>query len=357
MLRIDHQTNESIKRVRNELANHLKKNEGLTLENLEIVNIAKRSFSTIVFLNANTSKGTQRMVMKKVVHDPINLAITKKENQAVVEFEILKKLYPQFKEVEGCAVPRPILVIPEMEAFVMDYVEGRLLSEELKYARYFSPPSKFEKLQRYYYLCGRWLCYFQKFTGFEYAGVEAFDDLIDRCKVRLDEIAKIRTCDSTKEIRNQTLDFLNQQLEGIKKGDVIISGRHGDFGHWNILINQDIVIVFDLMGYAKEPIIYDVLKILNSIEYWKNHPAYSNSKLEVLRNKFLAGFGYLPQLASPVVIICEMYYIVNTIYACLYNPGKRIDERLMRIQVLRKNLKYLRKIQNGTSSGLGLSET
>lgn len=347
MLGMEPYLNETIERVRKELANHLKKSEGVDLKDLEVVKISNRSFSSIVFLHAKTSKGTQPIVMKKVVHDPINIAITQKQNQAVIEFEILEKLYPKFKEVEGCSVPRPILVIPEIEVFAMEFVEGKPLTEELKYARYFTTPANFSRLKRYYYLCGRWLRHFQEFTGFEYTGVNIFNSLMSRCDIRLKLIEENGFHQTLKDFRNKTLALLQDQLSQIRESEVLVSGRHGDFGHWNIMVNSNGVTIFDFLGYALEPVPYDLLKMLISFETWGNYPAYSKNRFDDLKKNFIKGYGNFYKLPLPVAMICEIYHRVAVIHACIINPGNRFDLRVKTSRTLKENLKRLSQISDG----------
>jgi hypothetical protein len=343
---IDPNINQTVQRVHMELAGYLA-NNGLDLKGLEILNVIQRPFSIIIFLLARTSAGNQRVVMKKVVHDPINIMITKRQNQAVVEYELLQHLYPKFQEIEGCAVPRPILVIPEIEAFLMEFVEGRLLSEELCHARYWADKSGFRKLQKHYYLCGKWLRHFQEFTGIEMVGAAAFDGLVERCELRLKLIEEVRDSRCPKGLGNRIMDLLQKQLSYLKDGEVMIAGRHGDFGHWNAMVDQNGITVLDFLGFAKEAIVYDILKILISLEFWKNHLVYSNDRLEALRRNLLEGLGGFPAVPLPVVTICEIYHRVSTIYACLSNRGDRWDKRQMRHRALQKNLKAFNHLCDG----------
>ena len=127
----------------------------------------------------------------------------------------------------------------------------------------------------------------------------------------------------------------------------MVSGRHGDFGHWNIMINSEGVTIFDFLGYTLEPTPYDPIKILISLESWKKHPAYSKKRIDELRASFLDGYGNL--FAVPVVVakICEIYHRVALIYACIINPGNRFDLRIKTSRTLEDNLRRLNHISNG----------
>ena len=138
-----HTLEHRLERLGPELAEYLCSVEGERLENLEVSQTLHRPFSQVVFLKAITTKTERSLVMKTVVHHPLTKATTQSENQAVVEFNILSKVYPQFQKVENCSVPRPIVVIPEIETYVMEFVEGLELAHEFRYLRHFSSEKKF----------------------------------------------------------------------------------------------------------------------------------------------------------------------------------------------------------------------
>ena len=97
--------------LRDALAEQLAREEGVRLETLDELRVVPRRFSTVRFLQARTSAGIRRLVAKTTVHHAANRAATERENQAVVEFRVLQRLWPQFQETERCSVPRPVLVL------------------------------------------------------------------------------------------------------------------------------------------------------------------------------------------------------------------------------------------------------
>lgn len=332
--------------VHTRLADHFQAQEAETLWNLSIDQTYERSFSTVSFLRAETSAGVRQLVMKKVAHHPINLNITRKQNQAVVEYEILQDLYPKFQEVEGCAVPRPILVIPELEILVMELVQGYSLSEKLDNARYLAKRSEFEHLKRYYYLCGRWLHYFQTFTGIEASGIDSFDDMLKRFEHRLLLIEQTTNSTCPSELRNHTLRLIEKHLLLLDGTPVLIAGRHGDFGHWNVIVGQEGVTVIDFLGYRKEPVVYDPLKILLSFETWKKNPLFNKQRLHHVELAFIEGFGHHIDAPFPVKLICTIYHRVCDILACITNPGQHLQDRIMKKRLLRHNFNILLEYYN-----------
>lgn len=324
--------------------------ENNILISADIVKTIKRSFSTIVIIDVTLSDRSLKLVLKQIVHDPINLSVTQNNNQAVVEYNVLKKIYPKIDKSNGFTVPKPILVIPEIEAFVMEYVEGPLLSEFLQHAKYLSSYSKFKQLETYYRYCGSWLKQFQIITGIEYGGVRVLDGLLERCNYRLNIIEQAECNRLPVNFITDIKAYIMYLLADIDKTNILIAGAHGDFGHWNIIVANHGITVLDFMGHMKELIIYDLYKMLNSFEYWKNNVLYSNARLERLKCALLKGYGDIPKMPASVITLCELYHHVCVLYACHVSTETRLDKRFMRMRVLNKTKKSILSLLNSSRS-------
>jgi hypothetical protein len=323
------------------LADHLEKTENDRLKGFEIINISQRSFSTIVHLRMITPKINKKLVMKTVNHHPVNKAITERENQAVVEYNILRDLHPKFLKVEKCSVPAPILVIPEIETYLTEFVDGNLLIEEFRYARYLSSIKQFETLGEHYYLCGRWLKAFQEFTGIHYAGLEALNGVIERIDHRLKLIEESSNRYCPKGLSFKVKEFVQSQLKQLGAGKILVSGRHGDFGAWNIMAGPQGITVFDFMGYQVEPVSIDLLKMLMNFEDEKKYLAYSKGRIEILKKSFLEGFGALPAVPRQVLAICEVLHRVSSVYGCVFAKEEKVHRKIERYLCLKANLEWL----------------
>jgi len=333
--------NRRIDAVRIVLAEYFNKSEDGHLRNVEILSINLEDFSTIIHISIQTSRETKRYVIKTINHHPDNEAIIDFETQAVMEYDILRYLYPKFQNIERCSVPRPILVIPEMETYVMEFVEGGSLSSEFKFARYFSPQDKFQSLKKCYYDCGRWLRHFQKFTGVHVGGPEILDGVIDRCNFRLKLIEDLKDDRCPKNLRHQTMESLHDEHSKLSEDIIFCSGRHGDFGAWNILVGSHGITVIDFLGYGQDPVAVDILKMLMNFEDEKKYLAYNSYRIDTLRKSFLDGFGPLPFVPMPVLTICEAYHRICSVLACLSSKEKRIHRRIERSRCLKANLEWL----------------
>jgi hypothetical protein len=90
-----------------------------------------------------------------------------------------------FQKVERCLIPRPILVVPEIEAYVMEFIEGHILLNNHRYTRYLSSQDGFDKLRKAYFYSGKWLKHFQEFTGIRTSDSNSLIEVINKCDHRL----------------------------------------------------------------------------------------------------------------------------------------------------------------------------
>jgi len=308
---------------------------------VDILTIIRRPFSNSVILMAGFVSGSRKLIMKSVVHHPVNKAITETENQAVVEFDILTKLYPLFQDMDGCSVPEPILVLPEIETYVMEYVEGVLLENELHAANYLTSPKKFNKLQRSFFNCGRWLKRFQEGTGIHYAGPEVLDEVITRCDQQLEmiEYAKDKKCPTN--LREDVMLFLRENQALVKNDEVIVSGRHGDFGPWNIIAEKHGITVIDYLGYREAPIAVDLLKMLMNFDNDEKALLTNSARIKELKQAFLEGYGTVQHISESVMIICETYHRAASLESAINNKAMRFHRSIERKRIFKSNLQWL----------------
>ncbi len=317
---------------------------------VQIKSILRRPFSTITFLGVQAGGSTFEVVAKRIEHHPINLSVTRQTNQSVIEFNVLSDLYPLFRQTDYCRVPRPVFVMPELELFVMESVPGTLLSNQFEYARYLASKEGFKKLLWYCGLSGRWLRCLHKFTGAARAGKPALNAMLDRCDTRLTLIGQKKDPRLPAGFQQEVRSLIRGLMSQLTDDDIITTGRHGDFGHWNMLVDFDRLTVIDFMGYDREPPLYDFLRMLFSIRSWKFHPMYDPRRVEQMSASFQSGYGSPPQLSPDLVRLCEVYHHVCTIHACLENPGPRWYHRIKTSRSLRASLADLADIRAGRAS-------
>jgi tRNA A-37 threonylcarbamoyl transferase component Bud32 len=333
---------EQMRKVEEALRPFLAQNGRGSFARLEVIQSIERPFSIIVFFRAHTDRAPYDAVLKKVVHHPMNLSLTMGKNQADVEFAMISTLFPYFREERGCGVPEPIAVFPEEESYLMEYVHGELLSDKLVAARYFSSGQDFANLCNWYRLCGRWLKRFQEVTATQLATKDIFSSTLIRCREKLDMIIETGDSRCPLNLKEKVLVDLDRQLAKIADDKVLSAGRHGDFGSWNIQVNDTGITVFDFLGSQEDSVAVDVLKMLINFEDEKHYLVYSRRKVEELKKNFLDGYGALPKIQRPVAVICETLHRVCSVCASVaHTDGSSLRRRYEKHLSLQEHLAWL----------------
>lgn len=334
------------KEIESELDEFYKRTGQGRLEQLEILQTIQRPYSTVTFLQARTLSRTNPLVMKTVKHHPINRIFTEQENQAVVEFRTLQELYPKFQGVEGCFVPRPVIVVPEMETYVMDFVKGSLLMDNFRYTRVFSSLVDFRKLRDHMFWCGRWLKHFQQFTGINLADRSALTGVIERAEYRLGLIESRMGKHCPQDLRRRVRQLFNEQLDELSGEVILTCGRHGDFTPLNMIAGAKGITVIDFFGYDRDPVPVDVLKILVFLEDEARSLTCSVRRVEELKAAFLQGYGRLYFSLKPVVLICEAMHRINCILGAMVNLKPKFHHHLEARLCARAHIRWLTKLTN-----------
>jgi hypothetical protein len=334
------QTDNILDLVRAKLAEYLRDELGETLIRLETFRVYRKPYSVSTMLKAVTRKESHRFVAKQALLHASNASIVDCSKQAAVEYDVLCQLHPGFENVENCGVPRPVAVLPEANTFVMEFVDGYLLEEKLRYLRPFSSRVEFAQLSDNFYHCGRWLRHFHQFTGYREGGIQALDPVIKRCESRLEMIEKAGSPRCPKEFCRRAGEFVRDQVEALAGQQVLVSGRHPDFGPWNILGSQNGVTVLDFFGFGDAPLPDDILKMLVYLDAIRHNPACSSRRVAGLRERFLAGLGQLPAVPRPLAMICEAMQRITAVAGVVTATGGHVVRRWERARCLAAELEW-----------------
>lgn len=313
---------------------------------IQLNEVLERSFSATAFLTVITSEFTHKLVSKTVVHHEINRSITQSENQSVVEYSILNFLHPKFTDVYRCGVPEPVILLPEIETYIMRFVDGVVLSDLNKYLRYFANKSNYNTLKEYYYLAGRWLKNFQEFTGMRSAGAECLDGVIERCQQRLCLIRSSGDLRCDINFYDNVMWFMDRAKACTADHDVPVCGRHGDFTPWNILAGKDGITVIDFLGYSEEPIYVDVFKMLVFLEDESLSITSSKYRVDCLKKLFLSGYGDIPGQSSSVALLCEAMQRVVSMWGCISGENRFYHHRWETRMRFDSHLNWFKNILN-----------
>lgn len=314
------------------------------LQSLETLQTIERPYSTVVFLHAKSAHTAYRMVMKTTTHHPINKFFFEKENQAVVEYNILKSLYPRYQDIDNCNVPEPILILPDLETYVMQFVEGTLLMDNFRYTRMFSSPECFELLRKSMHLYGNWLKSFQNFTIKDRVeGTTAYEQVIARGKHRLKLIEEQQENIIPDNFRATVENFFQKQLTSVQGQEIQLYGRHGDYTPLNAIMGPDGITVIDFLGFDYEPPEVDIFKVLIFLENESLSFTSSKSRVRGLKNAFLDGYGDLNGIPKSGQLICEAMQRIVSIWGHLSTQKHLLHHRLESYRIIKRHLSWFSK--------------
>lgn len=310
------------------LGDYLEAQTGRCLASLTIDRIVERPFSKVTFFSARTSSGTKKYVLKKVAHHEVNRSITEKENQAVVEFNILSKLYPLYTSIMGCSVPKPVLVFPAEESFMMEFVEGDLLMDSFCYTRIFSSSAGYRKLLDDVKMCGKWLSHFHENDKRSIRGKDVCQMVIERALQRVTFIQQANDKRIPAWFRDRVIRFFEEQVAKIEVENVIVASRHSDFTPLNVIATKDGVTVIDFLGYGEDIVCVDIMKFLVFLEDEKLSLTSSKRRVSALLAAFIDGYGALPHVSSAIMLLCEGLQRVVSIWAQLSHRQRFLHHKL-----------------------------
>ena len=331
--------------VRTRLAQNMHEQSGEELQEIEIMRTLTRPYSLTTFLKAVTDRGTRSTVLKQIVEHPLNAPT----DQAAVEYGILTKTYPRFADINRCSVPRPILALPEINAYLMEFVDGDVLADRLNLLHYLADRAGFSRLLDHFHDCGRWLRHFQEFTGRRSVSVNAVDNLLVRCHDRLELIEKAGDPRCPKDFRRRATDYVEKQVDRLANVEIPVTGRHGDFGPWNILANDEGVTVIDFFGCQEDPLPVDILSMLVYLDSQEYGLGNSVARIRALRDRFITGFGAIPTVPEPLVLLCEAQQRILQIAGRVIAERKGFFDRWERAGSLRANVKWFMRAPEQSS--------
>lgn len=321
--------------------------EGDSLESCAVERVISRPYSTILVLAVGTNRGCKQLVAKSTAHHAHNQRILEQENQAVVEYEVLKTLHKGFEELEGCSVPCPLVVIPEIDTYLMRFVKGDVLADLSKYSRYLSSREKYSSLQRHYFLCGRWLRHFQQTMGIRVGHARAAEDVVQRCKELMERIDDENPGCRASSLAGQVMGNLEEELKRLEDSEVLVTGRHGDFGPWNVLANSQGISVIDFFGCDEGPAQVDALRMLVCLDDEKRCITSSAARVGRLQEQFLQGYGPLPDTPAALSRICETQQrLVSLVDAYSAEKTGMIHHRVAARLCIRAHLQWLSRADN-----------
>ena len=208
--------------------------------------------------------------------------------QARREHDTLVLLYEQFsRKSSRLEVPKPLGLLPEFAAVLMERCEGKRLDGQLRWARMLSPPWQRHRLCRQLEQCGEWLGLFHQITARQSDPTHVYQRIEQDFH---DDLGACRNTGLMAELTDRVADAFERRKADLFTGRHLIVGQHCDFGPYNVFVSPARVCVIDFEGFGEGVIYDDVCYFLGMLEAM---PAYHLSRdlLARLQDSFLKGYG------------------------------------------------------------------
>jgi glycosyltransferase involved in cell wall biosynthesis len=228
------------------------------------------------------------------------------------EFEVLSCLHERF--TDGFGVPRPLRLVEEEAAVLMERCRGTALDEIVRRRRTGRGPA-WEELTAAIRLAGSWLRAFQRHTRREGDAGPALDALFERTAADLD------ACRRKGLLPGASARRVEARLERLRRGiDVAgleLVGRHGDFWPGNIYVELSeggpaSVQAIDFEGYGEGLAAEDAAYFLVHLELFFAWPGLGRRR-ERAAAAFLEGWldgGPLDRAALDLCRIAEALQVL-----------------------------------------------
>lgn len=262
-----------------------------------------RLYSTIVFFEASDRQGVQRLMLKKVMKTPRVGPMG--EIDAASEYNALKNLYAKYQTVEGCSVPKPVLLLPQFDALVMEAYDAPLAQDRCGALKYFASREVFNNLKKEIHLAGIWLRHFQNFMGMRLGGPEDLAILVEDSRLRLKKLQTFGSKLIPTDLHDRVMGRLERLVHDASGEKISMTIGHGDFGPWNILATPRGITVIDFSTIGETPACSDPLQMFLFLQDQRQNPFQSHGRIAELEEAFSQGYGPRIEMPAATVAVCE----------------------------------------------------
>ncbi len=211
------------------------------------------------------------------------------EEFCIAEFETLRRLHTAFKKYPRFSVIKPIACFLEYWVTVTEEAQGENLFNILKsHGRIFSERARFEQLREYCHSCGEWLGIFHIVTAQNRTKNLAELGLWDGT---IEDFQRWKLLGIDNKIQMEILAYLEQQLATLGSKEVSISGQHGDFIPFNIIVKPGEVFVLDFPYYTEGTTYNDLARFCAVLITMPKNWLYRYDDMEKLKRTFLEGYS------------------------------------------------------------------
>lgn len=303
-----------------------------------------RPYSEILKLELELPDRRLPVILKRIVHDPRNQLYQTLGHGAGREAEGLAWAAKALANHQGVTVPRLYAVDAQHDLLLMECVEGQELDERLSAVRYLSPRAQRLHVQQEFFQLGRWLKLFQG----EVLWMQDDERLVRCHDATLQRLTDIQRMSASKDLQvpDAAFDQIRERLVSLQtqvRGMPIpVAACHGDFGPWNVLIDGERLVVFDLFGFRRDLSLLDSLNLVSYLETLESSFTLSRQWLRRYLAAFRDGYGQEAVPASaPLYRFCLACQRTCRLHDEVSRSGRQWLSRLRQRRAIRRLLAQL----------------
>lgn len=254
-------------------------------------------YSHVSRLTLEADGHAEILYLKRLKHE--GLVDEGLKQRTLSEYGSLLRFSSQFQSHPNFRVAHPLAAFPEYAALLMEEAKGTSLMRLIgRSCKRYHPRGRFDQVERYCILAGRWLREFQASTRCD-DGRFDLERLIGYCDARF----AVLICDPNSGIdepfRARFEERLRRNYAENRAKVEIIAGCHHDYSPHNILAADRRITIIDLGNFALDSRLYDLCRFWFQLECLKASPVFSRPRITCLQAAFFAGYGEMLDTNDP----------------------------------------------------------
>ncbi len=299
----------------------------------------RRRFSRIDELDIVTAKGIEPWVCKQVASGVEDLLFGSPTDRLHREFQWLT-LGATMATSGPTTVPRPIGLVADGRALVMQRIEAPSLESLWPGVHHDARRRSLERLERHFHRLGTWLraCQTPLFsTGWSDCWL---GDLLRHATFRLNQLESVCDRPVLQAVR-RSLEHHFERVSAAGELKLALTRCHGDFGPWNVLVDGDHLTVLDFACSRPQLPNYDLLAMLVFLEDEQSTVRHSATRLRRLQKSLLTGYRATVETPSYATAMCEGLHRICRLQDCWQHPSPSWLQRVRDRHASERHLAWL----------------
>ncbi|HWP59907.1 MAG TPA: phosphotransferase [Candidatus Acidoferrales bacterium] len=250
--------------------------------------------------------------------------------QARRQYELLQNLWARFQSFDArYSVPRPRAIVPEINALLMEKLEGRSLDQLL--LREF--PADGERMGARMRQSGEWLSAFHRITRRAEAEPVPAQLFFEMNREELEYFLA-----QAEILWRRPISRVRRTIEDLAVASAAVSAPvsavHGDFKLANVISSETRTSGIDIDATRANCVYLDVAAFLNDLDLIYSHPLnwrYSKAQVRRLQEAFLAGYFATTAYAPEAIGFFRVIGLAGILHAAQSQPASWRAWQLRRV--------------------------